>query len=67
MIRWRKSTWSAGAGECVEVACLDGGGVGVRDSKDPEGPTLAFTRAEWAAFLRGVHGDEFELSSLDGE
>lgn len=54
---WVKSSFS-GSGNCVEVrAC--GAGVQVRDSKDPDGPVLTFTRAEWAAFLAGVVADEF--------
>ena len=36
-------------GECAEVAIGDGT-VLVRDSKDPDGPQLKFTRAEWQAF-----------------
>ncbi|GAB3489643.1 DUF397 domain-containing protein [Amycolatopsis cihanbeyliensis] len=50
---WRKSSYSDGAGEesdCVEVATA-GPVVGVRDSKDPAGPPLAFTRGAWTRFL----------------
>ncbi|MGI5245466.1 DUF397 domain-containing protein [Dactylosporangium sp. CA-139066] len=48
--RWRKSTRSGGAsGNCVEVRQLDGT-VEVRDSKDPNGPTLAFSARNWQAF-----------------
>ena len=36
--------------------------VGVRDSKDPVGPVLAFTPEEWSAFLAGVKADEFDCS-----
>jgi hypothetical protein len=36
------------------------GGIGVRDSKNPNGPQLSFTRAEWAAFVAGVRGGEFD-------
>ncbi|MBB4906562.1 DUF397 domain-containing protein [Actinophytocola algeriensis] len=42
-----KSTFSEG-GNCVEVA--NAGVVGVRDSKDPDGPLLFFTRGGWDAF-----------------
>ncbi|WP_327048120.1 DUF397 domain-containing protein [Microbispora sp. NBC_01189] len=35
--------------------------IAVRDSKDPEGPALLFTPAEWAAFLDGVRAGEFEI------
>jgi hypothetical protein len=37
--------------DCVAVARPAGHGVAVKDSKDPEGPVLQFTRQEWAAFL----------------
>lgn len=36
-----------------------GGGHAVRDSKDPSGPVLRFTPAEWAAFTAGVRDGEF--------
>ncbi|WP_027645972.1 DUF397 domain-containing protein [Salinispora fenicalii] len=50
--RWRKSTKSGGnGGDCVEVADNLPGVVGVRDSKDPHGPTLAFGPAAWQAFV----------------
>ncbi|MBF6447487.1 MULTISPECIES: DUF397 domain-containing protein [Nocardia] len=48
--KWFKSSRSGGTKECVEVAFLDGGAVGVRDSKNPGGPALVFTPAEWDAF-----------------
>jgi len=44
---WRKSTYSGGnGGECVEVATNLPGMVAVRDSKNPDGPILTFTRDE---------------------
>ncbi|MEU1880966.1 DUF397 domain-containing protein [Streptosporangium sp. NPDC020072] len=62
--RWIKSSLSGdNGGNCVEVAALKGAGhadlVAVRDSKDPEGPKLFFTPAEWDAFLNGVKAGEF--------
>ncbi|WP_305780201.1 DUF397 domain-containing protein [Nocardia nova] len=48
--KWFKSSRSGGTKECVEVAFLDSSMVGVRDSKDPGGPALAFTPGEWDAF-----------------
>jgi Domain of unknown function (DUF397) len=51
---WRRSSWSATNGNCVEVAPLRGGRVGVRDSKDPRGPVLAFPRDAWQSFLTAV-------------
>jgi len=49
--RWVKSSFSFSNGNCVEVTGLPGDSVGIRDSRDPGGPVLSFTRAEWAAFL----------------
>ncbi|MGA6208445.1 DUF397 domain-containing protein [Nocardia testacea] len=54
--RWFKSSHSGTHGECVEVAWLDTGGVGVRDSKSTNGPTLTFAPRVWAAFLSGLRG-----------
>lgn len=51
--RWRKSTRSSASRDCVEVAFLDGGQIGVRDSKNPAGPALVFTPGEWSAFTAG--------------
>lgn len=59
--RWRKSSECGMSPNCVEVA-MRTDGVSVRDSKDPAGPVLEFTLAEWAAFVAGVHGGEFEVS-----
>jgi len=32
----------------------------MRDSKNPDGPVLAFTEAEWRAFIAGVKDGEFD-------
>jgi hypothetical protein len=59
---WRKSTYSTNGGaDCVETAML-GPVVAVRDSKDPDGPKLAFTGAEWGAFLARVKDHELGMS-----
>jgi hypothetical protein len=34
--------------------------VAMRDSKDPGGPVLVYTRAEWLAFLDGAKKGEFD-------
>jgi hypothetical protein len=59
-LRWRKSSQSAQNGACVELAALPDGRVGVRDSKDPGGPVLTFTRPEFRAWLHGVRAGEFD-------
>jgi Domain of unknown function (DUF397) len=60
---WRKSSWSGGnGGDCVEVARNLSGAVAVRDSKDPDGPTLTFTPDEWVAFTAGIKTGEFDLA-----
>ncbi len=60
ILQWRKSSHSGNqGGNCVEVAKLPDGGAAVRDSKDPDGPVLHFTAAEWTAFVSGVRDGEF--------
>ncbi|UUS35052.1 DUF397 domain-containing protein [Streptomyces changanensis] len=59
-VTWVKAQASVGAGECIEVAGLPEGGVAVRNSRDPEGPALIFTKAELKAFLEGAKGSEFD-------
>jgi hypothetical protein len=58
-VAWRKSTFSNTNG-CVEFALVEDG-VAVRDSKDPAGPVLLFSTAEWQAFVAGVLAGEFNL------
>jgi hypothetical protein len=57
---WVKSSLSFSNGNCVEVADLPDGRVGVRHSKDTAGPVLRFTTGEWQAFLGGVRNGEFD-------
>jgi Domain of unknown function (DUF397) len=54
---WRKSIFSSSnGGNCVEVARNLPGVVAVRDSKDPGGPALVFTPADWEAFTARLKG-----------
>lgn len=51
---WRKSSFSSTTGgECIEVG-TGGQVVAVRDSKNPDGPGLAFTPGGWRAFTRRI-------------
>ncbi|MFD8527752.1 DUF397 domain-containing protein [Streptosporangium canum] len=63
---WHKSSLSGNGQDCVEVTLADSPQPGtaptpdadrlflVRDSKDPDGPVLAFSPAEWDAFLTAI-------------
>jgi hypothetical protein len=56
---WRKSSFSAYNGNCVEIADLGVGAIRVRDSKaGPHGPVLRFSRADWASFLAGIRRNQ---------
>jgi hypothetical protein len=57
---WRKSTRSNNGGTCVEVAATRDV-VGVRDSKDPAGPVLVFSPAEWRAFVAEVRTGALDI------
>ena len=57
---WIKSSLSFANGNCVEVASLPGGEIGVRNSRESEGAVLRFTPDEWHAFLGGVRNGEFD-------
>lgn len=57
---WVTSVWSSGNGNCVEVARTPDGVV-VRDSKDRNGPVLAFSDGEWNAFVAGTQNGQFNL------
>ncbi|MEV6256290.1 DUF397 domain-containing protein [Nocardia sp. NPDC051911] len=57
---WFKSSRSQAGKECVEVAFLGEGLVGVRDSKNPTGPALVFTPGEWNTFTTGITAGDFK-------
>ncbi|MFI0417431.1 DUF397 domain-containing protein [Spongiactinospora sp. 9N601] len=52
---WRKARASgSSAAHCVEVATNLPGLIAIRDSKDPNGPSLRFTPTEWTTFLHRI-------------
>jgi hypothetical protein len=57
---FRKSSYSNGSGDCVEVADAPTDSY-VRDSKTPEGGTLNFPGGTWSAFVKGVKAGEFDV------
>ena len=64
-VQWRKASYSSSnGGNCVEVA-LVGDAVAVRDSKNPDGPKLAFAPEDWKAFTAGLRAGGFQ-SPLEG-
>lgn len=54
---WRKSSYSAANGDCVEVGQHVDGHIGVRDSKNVSRPALGFTAVGWQTFVGQVKRD----------
>ncbi|GAA1338983.1 DUF397 domain-containing protein [Saccharothrix algeriensis] len=50
---WRKSSRSASAAQCVELA-VTGSATGVRDTKNRDGGTLVFPARAFRAFVAEV-------------
>lgn len=44
----------------IQVAFVDHL-IGMRDAREPDGPVLVFTEAEWDAFVAGAKDGEFDL------
>lgn len=45
---------------CVAVR-IRGNMVDIRDTKNPNGPTISYNKKEWRAFLKGVKNNEFDV------
>jgi hypothetical protein len=56
---WRKSTHSGHSDGCVEVGTAPDA-VGVRDTKDREGGTLAVSRSLWSQFIDAIKADKYQ-------
>lgn len=57
---WRKGQRSSATGNCVQTAKVPSGGVGIRNSRQPDGPVLLFGDAEIRAFLEAIKNGEFD-------
>jgi len=59
---WRKASHSGGnGGACVEVAPTEKSLIAVRDSKNPNGPKLAFAQPTWQSFIRQVRNTTLRI------
>jgi len=65
-VAWVKAARSNSGGNCVQFAVLPGGRVGVRDSKDPQGPALVFGSGEVAAFVGALKAGAYDGLLADG-
>lgn len=59
---WRKSSFSSDSMNCVEFAPASDR-VGLRDSKDPDGPSLWFSVESWRNFVATVAADGLDTAS----
>ena len=58
---WRLAAGrGAAAGSGVELAKLPDGQIAVRNSADPDGPALIYTRAEIEALIGGAQDGDFD-------
>ncbi|MGW1652592.1 DUF397 domain-containing protein [Streptomyces atratus] len=62
-LTWRKSSYSSGNGQCLEVGDGVQDATPVRDSKNTQGPLLVFRPGSWSAFLTAVKADTFSADA----
>ncbi|MGC5013760.1 DUF397 domain-containing protein [Streptosporangium sp. DT93] len=59
---WRKATKSGpNGGDCLEVAPLSGGRVGLRDTEAPDKAPFVVSAGVWDAFVDGAKKGEFDF------
>jgi hypothetical protein len=57
-LSWRVAR-ACNSGECVRVAAY-GDEIVVGSTTQPDGPVIAYSRAEWAAFVQGIRQGDFD-------
>jgi len=61
--KWRKSSYSASMGDCIEISSNGLNRIFVRDSKAPAGPHLRFSPDAWTAFLDACRGTTLQAKN----
>ncbi|MFJ9028657.1 DUF397 domain-containing protein [Streptomyces sp. NPDC102274] len=56
---WQKSSYSANAGNCVNVAAADDGTIKIQESDEPD-TVVTTTPEKLRAFILGVKAGEFD-------
>ncbi|WP_084264955.1 DUF397 domain-containing protein [Actinomadura macra] len=59
-VAWRTSTYTR-EGNCVQLAELEARVIGIRDSKDPDGPHLPLSHAVLATLLTQIKAGVLDL------
>ncbi|NYI07388.1 DUF397 domain-containing protein [Allostreptomyces psammosilenae] len=59
-VEWCKSSLSNSQGNCVEFAKVSADEIAIRNSRDPLGPALVYTRAEIVALIGGARAGDFD-------
>jgi hypothetical protein len=58
---WRKSSYSKGDSDCVEVTDRIPGRIAIRDSKlGAHSPILTVTTAQWRALVTAIRADKLD-------
>jgi hypothetical protein len=57
-LAWRVARDCDG-GSCIRVA-PHAGMILIGDTKNPDGPVLSYSHAEWVAFVNGIRQGDFE-------